>query len=186
MTLFTSRGYPYPTYADPADFPDQIQDLATAIDNDIEGLYDRVTAGYNQPTCIVRAVGVNQAVATGVDVTCTYAEEVYDNAGMFNIGVSTTTITFPQSGIYVATNRVTFLTNGNAGGRQVALTSTGSLGIVGRKSILGNVNVSTAVHQTAVFYTEAATTLTVVMRQNSGLSVNSSTRHLAVSKVSDL
>lgn len=188
MPLFTSRGYPYPTYSDPADFPGQIQDLAEAIDLDVEALYDRVAAGYNQPACIVRSVGVNQAIAANTDVTATYAEEVYDNANMFNIGVSTTTITFPQSGIYVATSRVTFLSNGNAtvNGRQTTMTTTGTLGVVGRKTVLGSQNVSTGVHQTVIFYTEAASTMTMIMRQNSGASLNSSTRHLAVAKVSDL
>jgi hypothetical protein len=186
MPEFTSRGYPYPVYTDPSDFPSQIQDLAEAIDADVDGLYDRLSAGLNMPTCIVRAAGVNQAVANNTDVTCTYAEEVYDNAGMFNLGTSTTTITFPQSGIWVATNRVTFLSNGNLGGRQVSLSTTGALGIVGRKSMLGDTALSSAVHQTVIFYAEAGSTMTAIMRQNSGLSLNSSTRHLAVSKVSDL
>lgn len=186
MPLLTSRGYPYPEYSDPADFPSQIQDLAEAIDLDVEGLYDRVAVGYNPPTCIVRAVGVNQAVANNTDVTATYAEEVYDNAAMFNLGTSTTTITFPVSGIWVAVSRVTFLSNGLALGRQVAIVTTGSLGIVGRKSSLAATAVSTGVHQTVLFFAEAGSTVTQVQRQNSGASLNTSTRYLAVSKVSEL
>lgn len=186
MPESTSRGYPYPLYSDPADFPSQIQDLAEAIDLDVDGLYDRVATGYNPPTCIVRAVGVNQAVANNTDVTATYAEEVYDNASMFNLGTSTTTITFPVSGIWVAVSRITFLSNGNALGRQVAITTTGSLGIVGRKSTLAATAVSVGVHQTVLFFAEAGSTVTQVQRQNSGLSLNTSTRYLAVSKVSEL
>jgi ABC-type sulfate transport system substrate-binding protein len=188
MPQTTSRGYPYPLYTDQADFPSQIQDLAEAIDVDVDGLYDRVAVGYNRPTCIVRAVGVNQAIAANTDVTATYAEEVYDNANMFNLGTSTTTVTFPESGIYIGVSRITFLSNGNAtvGGRQVAISTTGTLGVVGRKSSLADQNVSTGVHQTVIFFAEAGSTVTQIQRHNSGASLNSSTRYLAVSKVSDL
>lgn len=188
MPQNTPRGYTYPLYTDVNNFPAQIQDLATDIDTDIDALWDRVVAGYNQPACRVRSTGINQAIAANTDVTATYAEELYDNANMVDLGVSNTTINIVQTGLYIATGRVTFLSNGNAtiNARQVSLVSSGSLGIVGRRSVQGDQNVATAVSLTIAFWAAGGTTFTMVQRQNSGASLNSSTRQLMVARVGTL
>lgn len=188
MPQNTPRGYTYPLYTDANSFPAQIQDMATDIDTDMDSLWDRVVLAYNQPACRVRASGINQAVAANTDVTATYAEEVYDNAGMFNIGVSTSIVNIVSTGLYIASARVSFLSNGNAtvGGRQISIVSSGSLGIVGRRSHDGAQNIATAVAMTVAFWAASGTTLTIVQRQNSGASVNTSTRQLMVARVGTL
>jgi len=188
MPANTSRGYTYPLYTDPADPAAQIQELATDIDTDMDALWDRMIAGYNQPGCRVRSSGINQAIAVSTDVTATFAEELYDNQGMVNLGVSNTNINIVQTGLYLATARITFLSNGNAtvNARQVTIATTGSLGTVGRRAVEGKQNNATAVQLSALFWIAAGGVVTVVQRQNSGASVNSSTRTLMVARMGGL
>ena len=188
MPANTPRGYTYPTYGDAADFAAQLQELATDIDTDLDDLWDRMTAGYNQPACRVRSSGINQAIAVSTDVTATFAEELYDNQGMVNLGVSNTNINIVETGLYLATTRVTFLSNGNAtiNARQVTISTTGSLGIVGRRSVEGAQNNATAVQLSALFWIASGGVVTVVQRQNSGASLNSSTRTLMVARMGGL
>lgn len=188
MPQNTSRGYTYPLYTDASDFPSQIQDLAQDIDADVQTLVNRINVAYQGAGCAVRASGVNQAIAANTDVTATYAEELYDNASMFDLGTSTSIVNITKTGLYLATGRVTFLSNGNAtiGARQISFVSSGSLGTVGRKSVQGHTSVSTAVQLTILFWALAGTTFTMVQRQNSGASLNSSTRQLQVSWLGNL
>lgn len=188
MPANTTRGYTYPLYTDQADFPAQLQDLATDVDTDMDALFDRLTAGYNMAACYVRASGVNQAIAVSTDVTATYDTELYDNQGMVNLGVSNTTINFVQTGIYLASGRATFLSNGNAtiNGRQISLVTTGSLGTVARKSFEGAQNTASIVTCQALFFASSGDTMTMVQRQNSGASLNSSTRSLMVARMGAL
>lgn len=185
MPQNTSRGYTYPLYTDGTDFPAQIQELATDIDTDMDQLFDRVIAGNIQAACSIESTVV-QAVANNTDVTATWATETYDNDAMVNLGVSNTTVNLNDSGIYIASVRVTMNTNGNGEGRQVSIVTTGTLGTVGRKSIQGETGAGVAVNLTSLFYSAGGTTLTVVMRQNSGLSLNALSRKLQVAKVSTL
>lgn len=191
MPANTSRGYTYPLYTDPMNFPAQMQDLATDIDGDMQTLFNRIATGYQGAACAVEASGVNQAVANNADVAATFTTELYDNAGMVNLGVSTTTITFPSTGLYMASGRSTFLSNGGGpGARLLNFTTTGTFGIVGRRASDGLApaagGTSTAVHLTAVFFTEGGTTMTMIQRQNSGASLNSSTRQLYVARLGSL
>jgi hypothetical protein len=188
MPLNTSRGYTYPVYTDAANFPAQIQDLAQDIDTDMDSLFDRVTAGYNMAAVHLNASLVNQAVPANTDTAATFTTELYDNTGMANLGVSTTTVTFTQTGLYLATCRATFLSNGNVtvNARQISLNTTGSLGIVGRKSVRGHLSVATAVQLTVLFFASAGDTCQMIQRQNSGASVNTSTRTLQIARMGAL
>ena len=188
MPQNTSRGYTYPTYGDPADFPAQIQELATDIDTDMDSLFDRLVNGYNMAAARVRSTGINQAVAVNTDVDATYAEELYDNQGMVNLGVSNTTLTFTQTGLYIASARVTFSSNGNAtvNSRQVTISTSGVLGIVARKSLLGDVAIATPVATSCLFFAASGDTIKVIQRQNSGASLNTSTRTLMVARMGAL
>lgn len=188
MPQNTTRGYTYPLYTDPMDFPAQIQDLATDIDTDMQSLVNRITAARNYAACHIVASGINQAVPVNTDVACTFATELYDNTGMVNLGVSNTTVTFTQTGLYLATARATFLSNGNAtvGARQLAFVTTSTLGTVGRKSITGDQAVATANNLTILFWAAAGDTMQVIQRQNSGASLNTSTRTLQVAKLGEL
>lgn len=188
MPANTSRGYTYPLYTDQADFPAQLQELATDIDTDIDSLYDRVTAGYNMAAARVRSTGINQAVAANTDVDATYTEELYDNQGMVDLGVSNTTLTFTQTGLYVASARVTFASNGNAtiNARQVTISTTGVLGVVARRSIEGHISTATPNATSALFFAAAGDTIKVIQRQNSGASLNTTTRTLMVARIGAL
>lgn len=188
MPQNTSRGYTFPLYTDPMDPAAQIQELATDIDTDMDALWDRVVAGYNQPACRVRAAGVNQSIPVNTDVTATYDTELYDNAGMVNLGVSNSIINIVSTGLYIACGRVSFALNGNAtiNGRQISLVSSGSLGTVGRRCHQGHASQTTPVAMTILFWAASGTTLTMVQRQNSGAALNSSTRQLMVARLGTL
>lgn len=188
MPANTTRGYTYPLYSDQGDFPAQLQDLATDVDTDMDSLFDRLVSGYNMAAARVRSSGINQAIAVSTDVTATFAEELYDNQGMVDLGTSNTTLTFTQTGLYVAAGRSTFLSNGNAtvNARQISLVTTGALGIVARKSVQGAQNTATPLSVMSLFFASSGDTLTMVQRQNSGASVNSSTRTLMVARMGAL
>lgn len=187
MPQNTSRGYTYPTYGDPADFPAAMQELATDIDTDIDALFDRLTAGYNMAAARVRSSLINQAVANNTDVTATYAEELYDNTGMVDLGTSNTTLTFTQTGLYIASARVTFASGGpGPGNRQVRIVTSGILGTVARKSIIGDTSNGTPVATACLFYAAVGDTINVVQRQNSGASINTTTRTLMVARMGAL
>lgn len=106
----TPRGYPYPLYSEANDFPTQLGDLATAIDTDVQtNLVTAVNAGLNQPC--VRAAdsgGAPQSIPTGVLTAVNFPFEVFDNAGMFNPGVSQTDFTIQVSGVYLVMAYITF------------------------------------------------------------------------------
>lgn len=187
MSGSTGRGYPFPTYGDLSDFPTQIQALATAVDTDMDALWTRLVAGYDQPACYVRGTTV-QAVANNTDVTASYGTEVYDNHGMVDLGTSATNILIVNSGIHIAVGRVSFAAVAN-GSRQISIVSSGPLGVLGRRSIASQaIAPLTAVvpHVFTVFHAAALSTVTLVMRQNSGGSVNSATRTLGVAHIGEL
>lgn len=185
MPQNTSRGYTYPLYSDPTDFPAQIQELATDIDLDMDSLFDRIIAAKNQPACSISG-SVVLPVPSATTVTSTYDTELYDNDAMVNLGVSNTTVTFTETGIYIATARNSFASNGNSLGRQISFVTTGILGTVARKTIQGETGISVAINLTAVFFATSGDTMTVTNRQNSGASVDLVTRRLQVAKVSAL
>ena len=192
MPANTPRGYPYPLYTDLNAFPAQIQALATAVDADMDALWDRLIAGYNQPAVYVRGTG-NQAIANNTGVTATYTTEVYDNAGMFTIGTSATNVNILTSGVYIVTGRVSYTANGAAlaGARQISLVSSGALGVLARRSIQADFGTfppagSTVPAVTNVGYMAAGTVLTMVHLQNSGATIQSATRTLAAARIGGL
>ncbi|MFJ2675141.1 hypothetical protein [Streptomyces sp. NPDC087525] len=56
MPATTPRGYPYPVPDDPADVPQAMQDLASAVDTDVQAVYNGLSA---RPS--VKAVGQSTA-----------------------------------------------------------------------------------------------------------------------------
>jgi hypothetical protein len=187
MPQNTSRGYTYPTYGDAGNFPAQIQDLATDIDTDMDSLFDRLVSGYNMAAARVRSTGINQAVATATDVNATYTEEIYDNTGMVNLGTSNTTLTFTQTGLYIASARVSFAGNGGGpGARQIRIVTNGSLGTVARKSMLGDAVQSTILATSCLFFASAGNTILLTMRHDAGVTIQSTTRTLMVARMGAL
>lgn len=98
MTANTARGYTYPLYTDPRDFPAQMQDLATDIDTDVAAQLALQTNHLDEPSARVSA-NAALAIASNTDVTLTWATEEYDNAGLFVIG-SPTIFTVNELGLY--------------------------------------------------------------------------------------
>lgn len=98
MTANTPRGYTYPLYTDPRDFPTQMQDLATDIDTDVAAQLALEVNHLDEPSARVSASAA-LAIASNADVTLTWAVEEYDNAGLFVIG-SPTLFTVNELGLY--------------------------------------------------------------------------------------
>lgn len=98
MPANTPRGYSYPLYTDPRDFPAQMEDLARDIDTDVAAQLALQTNMLDQPSARVSA-NTAQAVASNTDVTVTWATEEFDNAGLWVIG-SPTIFTVNELGIY--------------------------------------------------------------------------------------
>ncbi|MEU7074746.1 hypothetical protein AB0B30_32435 [Streptomyces narbonensis] len=129
MTLNTPRGYTYPEYTDPADFPAQIQDFATDVDLDItNNLETPITEALDAPSVRAFKAAGGQAVAVNTNVTITFTTETYDNDNMFNVGVSTTNVVVNTPGIYFLSGSVNLAPTGAAGGAAaLILASTGGV-----------------------------------------------------------
>lgn len=107
MPATTPRGYEYPLYSDTQNVPAQLQALAEDIDTDVQGLYNSSAAARNAPTAAVDTAGI-LATPSGSMTTMTWTAELYDNAGMVNLGVSNTVITIPQTGLYLISGTAVF------------------------------------------------------------------------------
>lgn len=172
-----NRGYPFPLYTDPQNFPSDIEDLALAVDADVEALDNAIAAGYNRDTVRVSGpVGGTQAIPTGAGgARVTYSTEVYDNAGMANLGVTNDRITFSQVGLYLVTAHVRFAPGPSATfGIFGILLATGS-------SVLQNAYMSRQGHNTRDtdltitsphFANTAGNTMSLLVGHNAGVNVN--------------
>lgn len=91
------RGYTYPCYGDGSDFPDQIEELATDIDTDVQQILDDIaTIGLLRTSARMRRTAV---LAT---VNNTQTPVVFDSAAQPGYWPgATSTITFPKTCAYV-------------------------------------------------------------------------------------
>ena len=185
MPANTPRGYTYPLYTDPADFPADMADLATDVDTDVQSLVTTVSDTLNAPSARVSA-SANQSIPSGVATFVTWAVEEYDNAAMANLGVNNDRITFTETGIYLVHAEINHASNGNAtvGGRSGALVQ--------------NLSSQTASHTTpGIQNTAVEWSLTdlievitigdfirIQLRHNSGAAVNIDARSFSATKVS--
>ncbi len=112
MPANTPRGYTYPLYGDPVNFPAALQDFATDVDTDVAGLVTTTTGGLNRPSARASATA-NQSLTANTFHFATFATEDYDNAAMVNLGVNNTRMTFTSTGIYLVTAEVVFTSNNN-------------------------------------------------------------------------
>src|SRR5690606_16901798 len=117
---------------------------------DIGNLDDTITAAYNKPAVSVSANLINQNVPNTTNTYASFLDGTvhYNNAGMYDPGISTNTFWVQEDGIYLITARCTFLANGGAGSRHLTLellnNGTGSRnGAQNRKTINGNTAVAT-------------------------------------------
>ena len=168
MGVTINRGYPYPEYSDPADFPAQSQALATAIDTDLfNNLETPVNEAFDEPSVrAFRGTGT-QVIPTGANTTLAYdLVETYDNDNMYNGGVSLTNITVQTVGTYILSGSVNLAPDGSAtGSAALIVTSTGPvLNPVGVSRPLDDLRFTslscTTLHRVAV----VPETLTLIVR----------------------
>lgn len=186
MPANTPRGYTYPVYGDPADFPAAMQDFATDVDTDVQNLVNQTTAALNRASARVSA-SANQNIPANVNTFVTWAVEEYDNAAMANLGVNNDRLTFTETGIYLIHAEVNFTSNGNAtvNGRAMRLipnlspttawdTRRGAQNMDNEESVTDLLQVVTV-----------GDFVRVEVFQNSGAALNISARSFSATKVSD-
>lgn len=186
MPANTPRGYTYPLYTDPADFPSDMADFATDVDTDVQGLVTQTTAALNRPSARVSATA-NQNIPANVNTFVTWVTEEYDNAAMANLGVNNDRLTFTETGIYLIHAEVNFTSNGNAtvNGRALRLipnlspttawdTRRGAQNMDNEESVTDLLQVVTV-----------GDFVRVEVFQNSGAALNISARSFSATKVSD-
>lgn len=93
-----NRGYTYPEYTDPTNFPAQMQDLATDIDTDVQDLIDAAAAGRDRPGVRIFS-NSTQAYAANTDTVVTLDLQSHNTGGMYN--PANNSMLFPQEGLYV-------------------------------------------------------------------------------------
>lgn len=81
MGTTANRSYPYPDPTDPADFPQGMEDLADAVDLDVQALVDSLTP---VPFAVVSSE-TTQFVAPVFEIPIVYDAENYDNAGLADL-----------------------------------------------------------------------------------------------------
>jgi hypothetical protein len=186
MPANTPRGYTYPTYGDPANPPAQIQDFAQDVDTDVQTLVNRQTAALNRPSARVSATA-NQNIPANTPTFLTWATEEYDNAAIANLGVNNDRLTFTQTGIWLVTAEVNFVSNGNAtvNGRR-ALFVPNLSSDKGHHSLRGSQTMD--VEMSLVILYQVGTVgdfMRVQVVQESGAALNVSARSFSVTKVAD-
>lgn len=187
MPQNTPRGYTYPLYGDPANFPAQMQDFAQDVDTDVQAQATRISGALNRPSARCSATA-NQAIAANTNVFATFATEDYDNAAMVNLGVNNDRITFTSTGIYLVTAEVNWVPNGNAtvGGRELQLIGSLFFANDNRQSLRGSQTFDTEESASMVYnVTTIGDFVRVQLRQSSGASANVSARSFSVTKVAD-
>lgn len=190
MTQNTPRGYTYPLYTDPANFPAQMQDLAQDIDTDVAAQLALQTNMLDQPSSRVSATAA-QAIASNTDVTLTWATEEFDNAGLFVIG-SPTIFTVNELGLYWIHAWAEFSANADSttSGAMLRIVSSafGTRAAHGPRrgidstpdSIAIQVHVST-LHEITV----VGETISVVGRHNLPVASQVTTRAFSITKISE-
>lgn len=188
MPANTPRGYTYPLYTDPANFPAQIQDFAQDVDTDVQAQVALINGALNRPSARVTETA-NQAITQNTFTFVTFSVEEYDNAAMANLGVNNDRITFTSSGLYLVSTSVIFAPNGHAtiGGRGVQLySSVAGPPNVANSSTRGSQTNHSDVNVTYAHYVAAAGEfMRVRVYQNSGAALNINARTLSATKVAD-
>lgn len=182
MPQNTPRGYTYPNYTDPANFPAQIQDFAQDVDLDVQAQVNRINTAMAAPSARVIATA-NQAIPSNTPTFVTFATEEYDNAAMGNLGVNNDRLTITSTGIYLVQASVTFASNGNAAvnGRQMAI----NVGGVNQatESRAGSQTISTELTVSFPMQLAAAAFVRIEVTHSSGAALNITTRSLTATKV---
>lgn len=97
MGTTANRSYPYPDPGDPADMPQGLQDLAEAVDLDVQAL---VTSLSGVPFCVVTRDTPQSIPSIATATPLIYTTVNYDNDNMANLAVNSGSITPPTAGLY--------------------------------------------------------------------------------------
>lgn len=178
----TPRGYEYPLYTDTQNFPAQIQALAEDIDTDVQGLYDADTEARNAPTAKAQFAGLLD-VPTGPQTTVTFNTELYDNAGMINLGVSPTVISIVETGLYLVTGWVLFSESAVSGAVALLLRSAGGLVPDIATVTKGAGSPDQQLSMVALTRCAAGESITLAVIQNTGSGLDLQFAELTVTKV---
>ncbi|MER5705980.1 hypothetical protein [Streptomyces sp. NPDC002122] len=188
MQTTPNRGYSFPEYTDPANFPTQIQDFATDVDTDLDtNLRDPALRALNAPSVrAFRGTGT-QNIPAGANTTLQYdLLPTYDNDNMYDGTVSLTNITVQTAGVYLITGSVNLAQTGVAGGA-AALIVMSSGGVVqnpvGDSRELDNdkpTSIScTTLHNVAV----VPETITMFVRHNHANPLTASIAQISVTRI---
>lgn len=184
MPANTPRGYPYPLYSDPADFPAQSLAFATAVDTDVQAQVTSINDALFSPSAAVSATA-NQAIASATSTNATFATEDYDNAAMGNLGVNNDRLTITEAGLYLVSASVLFASNGSAaGGRRMAIVAS-VFGNVARDSRIGSAAEIIELAATALVSMSVGGILQLNVEQTTAISANIQNRSLTATKVAD-
>lgn len=158
MPQNTSRGYPYRLYTDaPKDFPQAIEDLATAIDADVAAL-EAFVAGARERPCMTITQSATQNIPNNVTTALTWSATPvrYDNTGMFTPPAG---MTLTQRGVYLLSCSVTLNQVGAGTTFGVSLSMNSSAGFIPlpvQNTIRANPNNPTWIHATTLHYVTGA------------------------------
>lgn len=184
MPANTPRGYPYPLYTDPADFPAQSLAFATAVDTDVQAQVTSINDALASPSAAISATA-NQAIASATATFATFATEDYDNAAMGNLGVNNDRLTITEAGLYLVSASVLFASNGSsAGGRALRIVAS-VFGDIGRDTRIGSAAEIIELAATAQVFMSVGGILQVNVEQTTLASVNIQNRSLTATKVAD-
>lgn len=180
MPQNTTRGYPFPCYSDNTDFPDDLGDLATAVDTDVQSLVTALSGAKNRVSGSFTAVGPI-SIPNNVETAITLTGEIFDT-GAFGT-VPTANLTIPTTGLYLFSFRGEY-TAGDTGDRRLRLRRTTpsnfTIGVTGRQGI----SLSADMSATTVAPLNAGETFGLLAFQDIGAPLNLSDVVLSVALVS--
>lgn len=176
MPQNSPRGYTYPCYSDPVNFPAQMQDLAQDIDADVQAILNDISDARNTPPSARVSGTTNVATVAGTAQTVTFQTEEYDNAAMFTAPSST--ITVPVEGLYLISSRIVFA-SGTAGQKSIFMTVNG-IGRAGQTR-QSNAGFTTTVNVHVLTFCPAAATIQTIVETTAASSYT--TRLMTVTRV---
>lgn len=183
MPATTPRGYEYPLYGDTQNPPAQIQALAEDIDVDVQSLYTARTTALNAPTALISQL--SDPIPNGVLTTITFDNELYDNAGMVNLGTDATAISITSAGLYLVSGVVQQSTALGTTPNAIAmfLRSVGGL-VPDIATVTKNLGSPiTVMSMIALTRCNVGEKVTLAVQQNSGGSIDVDNCRLSVTKV---
>lgn len=177
--LTVPQNFPYPTYEEANNFPQQMQDLANAINFALVTTQNQITAANNRKSASAIAA-TNQSIPDSVYTNLTFTVEEFDNDNMINLGVDNTLITTTTAGVYLLSGQLVFPNN-----------TTGNRGIrfVGAGTNAGGIQTETVNAEetmlsiSMLFRSLAAGTLRLQAFQNSGGALNCSSRRFSATRL---